>query len=73
MIFEALRARGIGVNVHYIHVHLQPYYRALGFKAGQFPVAEKHAISAMSLPLFASLTDVQQDQVVNGLREVLED
>ena len=73
MIFEALRARGIGVNVHYIPVHFQPYYRALGFKAGQFRVAEKHAISAMSLPLFASLTDVQQDQVVNGLREVLED
>jgi dTDP-4-amino-4,6-dideoxygalactose transaminase len=73
MIFKALRARGIGVNVHYIPVHLQPYYRALGFKPGQFPVAEKHAISAMSLPLFALLTDVQQDQVVNGLREVLED
>ena len=70
-IFEALRARGIGVNVHYLPVHLQPYYRAFGFQEGQFPVAEKHAVSAMSLPLFASLTDGQQDKVVNDLREVL--
>ena len=72
-ILEALRARGIGVNVHYLPVHLQPYYRALGFQEGQFPVAEKHAVSAMSLPLFASLTDGQQDKVVNDLREVLGD
>lgn len=73
MVFEELRALGIGVNVHYIPVHLQPYYRRFGFRAGQFPVAEAHSTSAMSLPLFASLTDGQQDQVVSSLKQVLED
>ena len=70
-VFEAMRAQGIGVNVHYSPVHLQPYYRGLGFGPGQFPAAEAHATSAMSLPLFATLTDRQQDQVVSSLREVM--
>jgi UDP-4-amino-4,6-dideoxy-N-acetyl-beta-L-altrosamine transaminase len=72
-VFEALRAHGIGVNVHYLPVHLQPYYRSLGFRPGQFPVAEAHATSAISLPLYATLTERQQNKVVQRVREELRD
>lgn len=71
-IFDALRRAGIGVNVHYIPVHLQPYYREMGFKAGDFPVAERYYEEAISLPLYFGLTDAQQAQVVNALKEVLQ-
>jgi UDP-4-amino-4,6-dideoxy-N-acetyl-beta-L-altrosamine transaminase len=68
-VFEALRASGIGVNVHYIPVHLQPYYRRLnGSGAGDFPNAEAYYAGAISLPIYYTLTDVQQDEVVAALR-----
>jgi UDP-4-amino-4,6-dideoxy-N-acetyl-beta-L-altrosamine transaminase len=70
-VFEALRQRGIGVNLHYLPVHLQPYYRKLGFRPGQFPEAERYGESAITLPLYPTLTEQQQDQVVSALREVL--
>lgn len=70
-VFEALRTRGIGVNVHYTSVHLQPYYRALGFREGQFPEAEAHGDSAITLPLYPRLSDEEQDRVVEALDEVL--
>ena len=70
-VFERMRAAGIGVNLHYIPVHLQPYYRALGFAAGQFPEAEAHGREAITLPLFAGLTESQQDRVVDCLRQAL--
>jgi UDP-4-amino-4,6-dideoxy-N-acetyl-beta-L-altrosamine transaminase len=70
-VFQALRAAGIGVNMHYLAVHLQPYYRALGFAAGMFPEAEAHADEAITLPLFPKLTDAQQDEVVAALRAAL--
>jgi len=70
-LFEQLRARGIGVNVHYIPVHTQPYYRRLGFAPGDFPQAERYYAEALSLPLFATLTDEQQDTVVDALRSAL--
>jgi len=70
-IFEALRAAGIGVNVHYMPVHLQPYYRNLGFSAGQFPEAEAHGEEAITLPLYPALTAGEQDRVVEALRKVL--
>lgn len=70
-VFDALRARGIGVNVHYIPVHTQPYYRQLGFRQGDFPQAEAYYAEALSLPLFPGLTEAAQDQVVAALREVL--
>ena len=54
-VFEGLRAAGIGVQLHYSPVHLQPYYRAMGFAEGQFPEAEAYASSATSLPLFPGL------------------
>ncbi|WP_109476774.1 UDP-4-amino-4,6-dideoxy-N-acetyl-beta-L-altrosamine transaminase [Paraburkholderia sp. C35] len=70
-VFDALRSADIGVNVHYIPVHLQPYYRRLGFKPGDFPQAEQYYREALSLPLFATLTDAQQDRVVAQLKRVL--
>jgi len=63
-IFTGLREDGIGVNVHYIPVHLQPYYRKLGFQAGQFPAAEDYYRGAISIPLFSSMTDADQDRVI---------
>lgn len=70
-VFEALRAAGIGVNVHYIPVHTQPYYRQLGFAWGDFPVAEAYYQRAITLPLYPELTDAQQDTVVQVLCDVL--
>ena len=62
---------GIGVNVHYIPVHLQPYYRTLGFTTGMFPEAERYEDEAITLPLFPRLTEAEQDTVVAALRAVL--
>jgi dTDP-4-amino-4,6-dideoxygalactose transaminase len=70
-VFDGLRERGIGVNLHYIPVHTQPYYRALGFAPGDFPHAEQYYREAISLPMFAGLSDEAQDQVVAALHEVL--
>lgn len=70
-IFAALRERGIGVNLHYIPVHTQPHYRKLGFGLGDFPQAEQYYREAISLPLYYALSDSQQDQVVQTIREVL--
>ncbi|RON72829.1 UDP-4-amino-4,6-dideoxy-N-acetyl-beta-L-altrosamine transaminase [Pseudomonas fluorescens] len=71
-VFEGLRAAGIGVNLHYIPVHLQPYYRDLRFAEGDFPEAERYYAEAISLPLFPLLTDEQQDHVVEQLRRLTE-
>ncbi len=70
-VFEGLRAAGIGVNLHYIPVHLQPYYRAQGFAPGDFPQAEAYYARAISLPLFPTMTEAQQDAVLAALRETL--
>ena len=70
-VYDAMRAAGIGVQVHYIPVHLQPYYRALGFKPGHCPDAELYSEQALSLPLYPALTDGEQDQAVAALRASL--
>ena len=70
-VFDALLAHGIGVNLHYIPVHLQPYYRAFGFKAGDFPEAEGYYAEAISLPMYPTMTQEQQDHVVRCLVEAL--
>ena len=70
-IFEAMRAANIGVNVHYIPVHTQPYYQRLGFSWGDFPEAEKYYQSAITLPLFPGLMQEQQDYVVQQLQRNL--
>ncbi len=70
-VFEALRAAGIGVNIHYIPVHTQPHYRRLGFKPGDFPEAERYYAGAISLPMFPTLGPAQQDEVIAALTRVL--
>ena len=67
-VFDALRAAGIGVNVHYIPVHLQPYYRDLGFRPGDFPESEAYYESAITLPLFPALQPADQDRIVDAVR-----
>lgn len=71
-VFAHLRDNGIGVNVHYIPVHLQPVYAAMGFKRGDFPVAEGYYDRAISLPLHPGVTEADQDRVVDVLREALQ-
>ena len=62
-VFERMRAAGILVNVHYIPLHLQSYFRALGFKNAGFPASERYYERAISLPLYFELTDSDQDRV----------
>lgn len=71
-VFDALRKRGIGVNLHYIPVHTQPYYQKIGFEVGSFPEAERYYTEAISLPMFHGMTDVQQDEVINVLSDILQ-
>jgi UDP-4-amino-4,6-dideoxy-N-acetyl-beta-L-altrosamine transaminase len=68
-VFEALRRAGIGVNVHYIPIHTQPYYQKLGFQWGDFPQAEAFYSRIISLPLYADLTAEQQQQVAVALQD----
>lgn len=70
-VFESLRELGIGVNLHYIPVHTQPYYQSMGFKAGDFPQAEQYYREAISLPMYQTLLEQQQDEVLNVLRQAL--
>jgi UDP-4-amino-4,6-dideoxy-N-acetyl-beta-L-altrosamine transaminase len=69
--YQRLHQLGIGVNVHYIPIHLQPYYQTLGFKRGDFPVAEQFYQHALTLPLFPSMTEDEQHKVITVLHEVL--
>lgn len=71
-LFDALRDAGVVVNVHYIPIHLQPHYQHLGFKTGDFPLAEAYYNGAISLPLYAGLTDSDQDLVISKLKECLQ-
>lgn len=71
-VFEALREAGLGVNLHYIPVHTQPYYQKMGFKQGDFPEAEKYYQEAISLPLFPELSQQEQDFVVDALDKTLQ-
>lgn len=70
-IFKALRAAGIGVQVHYIPVDHHPLYRSLGYKPGACPVADDFYARELSIPMYPTLTDAQQDQVVKTLKDVL--
>ena len=70
-VFNALRAAGIGVNLHYIPVHTQPYYARMGFAASDFPEAMRYYAEAISLPMYATLTEAQQDAVVGALQKAL--
>jgi len=70
-VFDRMRAAGIGVNLHYIPVHLQPYYAAMGFAKGDFPEAERYYAEALTLPLFPALTEGEQAEVVTALSKAL--
>jgi dTDP-4-amino-4,6-dideoxygalactose transaminase len=70
-IFEELRQSDIGVNVHYIPIHTQPYYRQFGFGDGDFPVSEDYYSKVISLPIYYGMTFSEQDLVVNKLENIL--
>ena len=70
-VFRSMRSEGIGVNVHYIPVHLQPHYRKLGFNRGDFPESETYYAEAISLPMYPMLTDIQQDHIIDALKRAL--
>jgi UDP-4-amino-4,6-dideoxy-N-acetyl-beta-L-altrosamine transaminase len=69
-VFDSLRAQGLGVNVHYIPVHLQPDYQKLGFSAGMYPEAESYYEEAITLPMFPSMTDADVRRVREALAQV---
>jgi UDP-4-amino-4,6-dideoxy-N-acetyl-beta-L-altrosamine transaminase len=71
-VYAELHQRGVGVNVHYIPIHLQPYYQQLGFAQGDFPVAEHFYQNALTLPLYPDLSEDQQSHVINILQEILQ-
>ncbi len=71
-VFEALREQGIGVNLHYIPVHTQPHYQRMGFKPSDFPESQSYYAQAISLPMYQTLTEEQQDRVVAVLKVVLQ-
>ncbi|QUX96941.1 UDP-4-amino-4,6-dideoxy-N-acetyl-beta-L-altrosamine transaminase [Marinomonas sp. CT5] len=70
-VFDSLRQAGVGTQVHYIPVHIQPYYQQLGFAGGDFPIAEDYYARTLSLPLFADLTYAQQERVALILKHAL--
>lgn len=70
-VFDGLRAAGIGVNLHYIPVHLQPYYQRMGFNVGDYPEAERYYAEAISIPMFHGMSHEQQDEVVKQLTTIL--
>ena len=70
---KALEGKGIGAGVHYpVPLHLQPAYTSLGYKAGELPVSEEVAATCLSLPLYPEMSDEQQDQVVDAVRQFME-
>ncbi len=71
-VFEALRDKGIGVNLHYIPVHTHPYYKKMGFSYGDFPESERYYREAISLPMFHAMTEEQQNTVVQVLTFILQ-
>lgn len=70
-VFEQLREAGIGVNLHYTPVHLQLYYRDLGFAVGQYPESETHGVTAITLPLHPSLNEQNQNHIIDTLAKML--
>ena len=71
-VFQSLRDRGILVNLHYIPVHIQPYYQAMGFRCGDYPQAEAYYKNAISIPMYPTMSDDAQTQVIQALHEILE-
>ena len=70
-IFNNLRSKGVGVNVHYIPIHTQPYYRQFGFSGGDFTISEEYYRKAISLPIYHGMKFSEQDLVVEKLEIIL--
>ena len=70
-VFFKLRGMGIGVNVHYIPIHTQPYYASMGFSVGDYPIAEDYYSRTLSLPMYTQLNNTQQVKIVENLRKAL--
>jgi dTDP-4-amino-4,6-dideoxygalactose transaminase len=71
-IFQALRAENIGVNVHYIPVHLQPFYmKEFGYKRGDYPRAESYYERAITLPIFPKMSDKDVSDVITAVKRVI--
>ena len=70
-IFDELRKNGVGVNLHYIPIHMQPYFQNMGFKKGNFPIVEDYYSRAISIPIYQGLTTELQDKVVKVLKDLL--
>ena len=71
-IFSFLREEGIGVQLHYEPVHLQPFYQNFGFRKGNYPSSEKYAAKAISLPVFPGLKDYQQEYIIETIRKAFQ-
>jgi UDP-4-amino-4,6-dideoxy-N-acetyl-beta-L-altrosamine transaminase len=71
-VFESLREQGIGVNLHYIPIHTQPYYAKVGFKPQDFPEAQKYYDEAISIPMFQTMSYEQQDEVVAAIAKAIQ-
>ncbi|MFT2091420.1 UDP-4-amino-4,6-dideoxy-N-acetyl-beta-L-altrosamine transaminase [Paraglaciecola sp. 2405UD69-4] len=70
-VYQKLHEMGVGVNVHYIPIHLQPYYQNMGFQVGDFPNSEGFYNNALTLPLYPTLTVTEQQTVIDALEQVL--
>ena len=70
-IFRSLRQNGIGVQLHYSPVHLQPYYKNMGYKYGDFPNAEKYSNTAITIPLYPELKENEMDYIYTNLKSLL--
>ncbi|MFQ6117274.1 MAG: DegT/DnrJ/EryC1/StrS family aminotransferase, partial [Candidatus Bipolaricaulia bacterium] len=70
-ILQELKQRGIGCSDYFQPIHLQPFYRELGYKEGDFPVAEQVAARTIALPFYNNLTEREIDYVVKNLDDIL--
>ncbi len=70
-IFNFLKHENIGVNVHYIPIHTQPFYQKMGFKKGDFPNSEKYYSREISIPLHHNLTLMEQDKIVENICQII--
>ena len=70
-IFNLLRKKGVMINLHYRPIHLQPYYKKIGFKQGDFPIAEDYGSSAISLPLYIDLSFNEQKKIIGILKSII--
>ncbi|MCK4791580.1 MAG: DegT/DnrJ/EryC1/StrS family aminotransferase, partial [Desulfobacteraceae bacterium] len=72
-VFQALRAENIGVNVHYMPLHLHPYYqRQFGYKPGDYPKAEGYYEGAITLPIFPKMSDEDAEDVIKAVKKVMD-